>query len=152
MPMILRACSRWQTVLSSSNYLRPEHTPAPNSRRCALRVKGLPIATIARLYFDPDEHEMLDVERLLRTMRDDLVSIALREGSSVLVEHLQASIRKHGEPRLTPVSLQLIEQAASGWARAAPAPEHTIALVPAAGCAAVGRRRGAHGGRARGVL
>ncbi|MEK6417945.1 MAG: phage integrase family protein, partial [Burkholderia gladioli] len=91
------------------------------------RVKGLPIATIARLYFDPDEHEVLDVERLLRTMRDDLVSIALREGSSVLVEHLQASIRKHGEPRLTPVSLQLIEQAASSWARAAPAPEHAIA-------------------------
>lgn len=41
------------------------------------RVKGLPVATIARLYFDPEEHEVLDVERLLRTMRDDLVSIAL---------------------------------------------------------------------------
>ncbi|KVL65423.1 site-specific integrase [Burkholderia ubonensis] len=91
------------------------------------RVKGLPIATIARLYFDPDEHAPLDVERLLRTMRDDLVSIALREGSPVLKEHLQTSIRKHGEPRLTPVSLQLIEQVAGGWAKAAPAPGHAIA-------------------------
>ncbi|MCM2485620.1 integrase, partial [Burkholderia glumae] len=91
------------------------------------RVKGLPIATIARLYFDPEEHEVLDVERLLRTMRDDLVSIALREGSSVLVEHLQASIRKYGEPRLTPVSLQMIELAAGSWAKAAPAANHAVA-------------------------
>ncbi|WP_175836249.1 site-specific integrase [Burkholderia multivorans] len=91
------------------------------------RVKGLPIATIARLYFDPDEHEPLDVERLLRTMRDDLVSIALREGSPVLVEHLQASIRKYREPRLTPVSLQMIERAAGDWAKAAPAAGHAIA-------------------------
>ncbi|RQR65214.1 site-specific integrase [Burkholderia sp. Bp9015] len=90
------------------------------------RVKGLPIATIARLYFDPDEHEPLDVERLLRTMRDDLVSIALREGSAVLVEHLQVSIRKYGEPRLTPVSLQMIERAAGDWANAAPASGHAI--------------------------
>ncbi|KGE10510.1 integrase [Burkholderia gladioli] len=91
------------------------------------RVKGLPVATIARLYFDPEEHEVLDVERLLRTMRDDLVSIALREGSSVLVEHLQASIRKYGEPRLSPVSLQMIELAAGSWAKAAPAAHHTVA-------------------------
>lgn len=91
------------------------------------RVKGLPIATIARLYFDLDELEPLDVERLLRTMRDDLVSIALREGSPVLQEHLQTSIRKYGEPRLTPVSLQLIEQAAGSWAKAAPAADHAIA-------------------------
>ncbi|HDR9056982.1 TPA: site-specific integrase [Burkholderia vietnamiensis] len=91
------------------------------------RVKGLPIATIARLYFDLDEHEPIEVERMLRTMRDDLVSIALREGSPVLVEHLQASIRKYGEPRLTPVSLQMIEQAAGSWAKAAPAPGHAIA-------------------------
>lgn len=89
------------------------------------RVKGLSIATTARLYFDADQHEPIEVERLLRTMRDDLVSIALREGSPVLVEHLQASIRKYGEPRLTPVSLQMIEQAAGSWAKAAPG--HAIA-------------------------
>lgn len=52
-------------------------------------------------------------------MRDDLVSIALREGSAVLVDHLQASIRKHGEPCLTPVSLQVIEQATGDGAKAA---------------------------------
>lgn len=45
------------------------------------RVKGPPIATIARLYFDLDENEPLEIERLLWTMRDDLVSIALCEGT-----------------------------------------------------------------------
>ncbi|MBN3821418.1 integrase, partial [Paraburkholderia sp. Se-20369] len=85
------------------------------------RVKGLPIATIVRLYFDADTTEPLEVERLLRTMRDDLVTRALQEGSSVLVSHLQAAIARHGEPRLTPVSLQLIEQVAGAWAAAAPA-------------------------------
>ncbi len=59
-------------------------------------------------------------------MRDDLVSIALREGSTVLVEHLPASIRKYGEPRLTPVSLQMIELAAGDWAKAVPASGHAI--------------------------
>ncbi|MDY7807247.1 hypothetical protein [Burkholderia stagnalis] len=37
-------------------------------------------------------------------------SSELQEGASVLVSHLRASIAKHGEPRLTPVSLPLIEQ------------------------------------------
>lgn len=91
------------------------------------RVKGLSIATIARAYFDAETTEPLDVERLLRTMRDDLVALALREGSSVLVSHLQASIAKHGEVRLTPVTLQLIEEAAGRWAAAQPAAEHAIA-------------------------
>ncbi len=91
------------------------------------RVKGLPIATIARAYFDAETTEPLDVERLLRTMRDDLVALALREGSSVLVSHLQASITKHGEVRFTPVTLQLIEEAAGQWATAQPAANHPIA-------------------------
>ena len=91
------------------------------------RVKGLSIATIARAYFDSETTEPLDVERLLRTMRDDLVALALREGSSVLISHLQASIAKHGEARLTPVTLQLIEEAAGRWAAAQPAAEHAIA-------------------------
>ena len=91
------------------------------------RVKGLSIATIARAYFDAETIEPLDVERLLRTMRDDLVALALREGSSVLVSHLQASIAKHGEARLTPVTLQLIEEAAGQWATARPAMDHPLA-------------------------
>ena len=91
------------------------------------RVKGLSIATIARAYFDAETTEPLEVERLLRTMRDDLVALALREGSSVLTAHLQASIAKHGEVRLTPVTLQLIEEAAGQWAAAQPAADHPIA-------------------------
>lgn len=91
------------------------------------RVKGLSIATIARAYFDAETTEPLDVERLLRTMRDDLVALALRQGSSVLVSHLKASIAKHGEARLTPVTLQLIEEAAGQWAAARPALEHPLA-------------------------
>ncbi len=55
------------------------------------RVKGLSIATITRAYFDSETTEPLDVERLLRTMREDLVALALREGSSVLVAHLRSS-------------------------------------------------------------
>ncbi|WP_374709008.1 MULTISPECIES: hypothetical protein [Burkholderia] len=60
----------------------------PRTEFTALRacVKSLPVSMIARLYFDLDEHEPLEVERLLRTMRDYLVSSALREGSPVLVE------------------------------------------------------------------
>ncbi|PMS15553.1 integrase [Trinickia dabaoshanensis] len=90
------------------------------------RVKGLSITTITRAYFDAETTEPLGVERLLRTMRDDLVSLALREGSSVLVSHLQASIAKHAEVRLTPVTLQLIEEAAGQWARARPALDHPL--------------------------
>ncbi|WP_415858348.1 tyrosine-type recombinase/integrase [Burkholderia ubonensis] len=59
-------------------------------------------------------------------MRDDLVAAALRDGSPVLVAHLQASIAKHGEPRRTPVSLQMIEQVAGARAAAAPAAEHPV--------------------------
>ncbi len=59
-------------------------------------------------------------------MRDDLVAHALREGSAVLMSHLQASTAKYGEPRLTPVSLQMIEQAAGAWAAATPAADHPV--------------------------
>lgn len=88
-------------------------------------MEGLPLVTIARVYFDADATDALDVERLLRTMRDDLIAHALQEGSPVLVSHLQ-SIEKYGEPRLTPVSLQKIEQAAGAWAAATPAAEHPV--------------------------
>ncbi|AOK05991.1 site-specific integrase [Burkholderia sp. AU28942] len=90
------------------------------------RVKGLPIETIERLYFDRDAAEPVDVAQLLRTMRDDLVAAALRDGSPVLKSHLQAAIEKYGEPRLTPVSLQLIEQVAAQWAIALPQAEHPV--------------------------
>lgn len=90
------------------------------------RVKGLSIATIARLYFDPDTTTEIEIERLLRTMRDDLVAAALRDGPSVLVSRLQAAIAKYGDPRLTPVTLQLIEQVAGQWAIAALAAEHPV--------------------------
>ncbi|WP_425115732.1 phage integrase family protein [Burkholderia anthina] len=89
-------------------------------------VKGLPIATIARLFFVTDAAEPLEVELLLRTMRDDLVAQALHHGSSVLVAHLQAAIAKYGEPRLTPMSLQMIEQAAGTWAAAVPAADDPV--------------------------
>nr|WP_217283408.1 phage integrase family protein [Paraburkholderia sp. NMBU_R16] len=91
------------------------------------RVKGLSIATIARAYFDTETTEPLEVERLLRTMREDLVALALREGSSVLTSHLRASLAQHGEVRLTPVTLQLIEEAAGQWATAQPEGDHAIA-------------------------
>ncbi|TEU48809.1 phage integrase family protein, partial [Burkholderia cepacia] len=90
------------------------------------RVKGLPIETIQRLYFDRDATEPADVAQLLRTMRDDLVAAALRDGSPVLKSHLQAAIEKYGEPRLTPVSLQLIEQVAGQWAIALPQGDHPV--------------------------
>lgn len=67
-----------------------------------------------------------ELDALLRTMRDDLIALALREGSSVLKQYLQESIRKYGEPRLTSVSLHMIEQAAGAWAAAKPAGKHEI--------------------------
>lgn len=87
---------------------------------------GLLIATIERLYFDRDAAEPVDVAQLLRTMRDDLVAVALRDGSPVLKSQLQAAIEKCGEPRLTPVSLQLIEQVAAQWAVALPQADHPV--------------------------
>jgi site-specific recombinase XerD len=94
------------------------------------RVKGLPTATIARLYFDRETTPYVDapheLDALLRTMRDDLVALALREGSSVLKQYLLDSVRKYGEPRLSPVSLHMIEQAAGAWAAAKPAGGHEI--------------------------
>ncbi|AIO70154.1 phage integrase family protein [Burkholderia oklahomensis] len=90
------------------------------------RVKGLSLETIERLYFDSDAAEPVDVAQLLRMMRDDLVAAALRDGSPVLKSHLQATIEKYGEARLTPVSLQMIEQVAGQWAVAAPQADHAV--------------------------
>lgn len=95
------------------------------------RVQGVPIGKIARLYFDSDttsyleEPELLD--RFLRTMRDDLVQLAILHGSPVLADHLRASIAKHGSARLARASLQMVEQA-SKLAIAEPLADHAVGL------------------------
>jgi integrase len=118
---------------------RPQQLTLPPPRSytrtdfAALRafVQRVPLPTITRLYFDPERAphaasaDALDC--YLRTMRDDLVQLALLHGSSVLAEHLKASIRQHGSAKLTSVSLQMVEQA-SRLAAAAPAAAHAVGL------------------------
>ncbi|OTP75661.1 hypothetical protein [Caballeronia sordidicola] len=41
------------------------------------------------------------MERFLHTMLDDLVQLALRNGSAALAGHLKASIKQHGSAKLT---------------------------------------------------
>ncbi|WP_244818662.1 phage integrase family protein [Caballeronia sp. Lep1P3] len=94
-------------------------------------VQRLPAATIARLYYDPEyapHAASADaMERYLRTMRDDLVQLALRHGSPVLADHLKASIRQHGSAKLTAMTLRMVEQA-STLAAAVPLPAHAVHL------------------------
>ncbi|WP_349545895.1 MULTISPECIES: site-specific integrase [Paraburkholderia] len=94
-------------------------------------VQRIQLPTIARLYFDPDttpyEDDPAELERYLRTMRDDLVHLAMLNGSSVLAEHLKVSIRQHGSAKLTRVSLRMVEDAAR-LAAAAPAMTHPVGL------------------------
>ncbi len=94
-------------------------------------VQRLPAATIARLYYDPDHapHAATadSMERYLRTMRDDLVQLALLHGSSVLADHLKASIRQHGSAKLTAMTLRMVEQA-STLAAAVPLATHAVQL------------------------
>ena len=58
-------------------------------------MRRLPAATIARLDYDPERapHAVSAdaMERHLRTIRDDLVQLALLHGSFVLADHLKAS-------------------------------------------------------------
>ncbi|EIF32185.1 site-specific recombinase XerD [Burkholderia sp. Ch1-1] len=95
------------------------------------RVQGVPVAKIARLYFDSDTTAYIDepeqLERFLRTMRDDLVQLAILHGSVVLADHLRASIAKHGSAQLARASLQMVEHA-SKLAVAAPRAEHAVGL------------------------
>ncbi|MCX4151769.1 MULTISPECIES: site-specific integrase [Paraburkholderia] len=95
------------------------------------RVQGIPVGKIAQLYFDSDatpyHDEPEQLERFLRTMRDDLVQMAILHGSPVLADHLRASIAKHGSARLASVSLQMVEQA-SRLAVAAPLAGHAVGL------------------------
>ncbi|MDR5740087.1 phage integrase family protein [Caballeronia sp. LZ016] len=94
-------------------------------------VQRLPAATIARLYYDPDHAPHAAsadaMERYLRTMRDDLVQLALRHGSSVLADHLKASIKQHGSAKLTAMTLRMVEQA-STLAAAVPLAAHPVQL------------------------
>ena len=94
-------------------------------------VQRLPAATIARLYYDPERSPHAAsgdaMERYLRMMRDDLVQLALLHGSSVLADHLKASIRQHGSAKLTAVTLRMVEQA-STLAAAVPLVKHPVHL------------------------
>ncbi|SAL82407.1 integrase [Caballeronia arvi] len=94
-------------------------------------VQRLPAATIARLYYDPERSPHAAtadaMDRFLGTMRDDLVHLALLHGSSVLAEHLKASIKQHGSAKLTAMTLRMVEQA-STLAAAAPLAMHPVHL------------------------
>ena len=63
------------------------------------------------------------MERHLRTKLDGLVKVAIEQGSPALAEHLRASVRKHGEPKLTGVTFRMVTEAAT---LAAAAPDHSI--------------------------
>jgi integrase len=92
-------------------------------------VQRIPPAIIARTYYDPDEdaHAATPgaMERYLTGMLDTLVQLALAHGSSALAEHLRASIRQHGQPKLTAVTFRKVTEAAQ-LAAAAPHPDHPI--------------------------
>jgi hypothetical protein len=92
-------------------------------------VQRVSPAVIARTYFDPDEDSCAAtpsaMERHLRTMLDGLVKVAIEHGSAALAEHLRASVKKHGEPKLTAVTFRMVTEAAT-LAAAAPAPSHAI--------------------------
>ena len=94
-------------------------------------VQRIPAATIARLYYDaefaPHATTPDAMERYLRTMRDDLVTLALRHGSAALADHLKASIKQHGSAKLTAVTLRMVEQA-STLAAAVPSVAHPVHL------------------------
>ncbi|MBK5125896.1 tyrosine-type recombinase/integrase [Burkholderia sp. R-69980] len=97
-------------------------------------VQRIEPAAIARRYYDADDPELAPhaatpeaMARYLGAMRDELVRLALINGSSVLAEHLKTSIRKHGSAKLTAVTLRMVEQAAQ-LAAAAPVPAHGVGL------------------------
>jgi len=65
------------------------------------------------------------MERHLRGMLDGLVKVAIEQGSPALADHLRASVRKHGEPKLTAVTFRMVTEAAT-FAAAAPSAMHSI--------------------------
>ncbi|MBK5124961.1 tyrosine-type recombinase/integrase [Burkholderia sp. R-69980] len=97
-------------------------------------VQRIEPAAIARRYYDADDPELAPhagtpeaMARYLTEMRDELVRLALINGSSVLAEHLKTSIRQHGSAKLTAVTLRMVEQAAQ-LAAATPSPAHGVGL------------------------
>ena len=97
-------------------------------------VQHIAPSVIGHRYYDPDDQEVSPqaatadaMERFLRTMLDDLVQLALRNGSAALATHLKASIKQHGSAKLTAVTLRMVEQA-SALAAAAPAADHHVGL------------------------
>jgi site-specific recombinase XerD len=92
-------------------------------------VQRIPPAVIARAYYDPDAdpHAATPgaMERHLNTMLDTLVQLALAHGSTALAEHLRASIKQHGRPKLTAVTFRMVTEAAQ-LAAAPPHPAHAI--------------------------
>src|SRR5471032_61812 len=92
-------------------------------------VQRVAPAIIARTYYDVDEDTFAAtpsaMERHLRTMLDGLMKVAIEQGSPALAEHLRASVKKHGEPKLTAVTFRMVTEAAT-LAAAAPAPSHAI--------------------------
>ena len=97
-------------------------------------VQRIAPSVIAHRYYDPDDREVSPqaasadaMGRFLRTMLDDLVQLALRNGSAALAAHLKASIKQHGSAKLTAVTLRMVEQA-SVLAAAAPAADHHVGL------------------------
>ncbi|SAL80957.1 integrase [Caballeronia terrestris] len=86
-------------------------------------------AVIARTYYDPDADPHAAspgaMERHLARMLDTLVQLAIAHGSTVLADHLRASIKQHGRPKLTAVTFRMVTEAAQ-LAAAAPHPDHAI--------------------------
>jgi Phage integrase protein len=92
-------------------------------------VERIAPAVIARTYYDPDAdpHAATPgaMERHLATMLDTLVQLAIAHGSTVLTDHLRASTKQHGQPKLTAVTFRMVTEAAQ-LAAAAPNPDHAI--------------------------
>lgn len=92
-------------------------------------VQRIPPVVVARSRYDPDENAHAAspgaMERHLNTMLDTLVPLALAHGSTVLADHLRASIRQHGRPKLTSVTFRTVTDAAQ-LAAARPHLDHAI--------------------------
>jgi hypothetical protein len=92
-------------------------------------VERIAPAVIARTYYDPDADPHAAspgaMERHLARMLDTLVQLAIAHGSTVLADHLRASIKQHGRPKLTAVTFRMVTEAAQ-LAAAAPHPDHAI--------------------------
>src|ERR1700675_3150985 len=76
-------------------------------------VQRVAPAIIARTYYDPHAATPSAMERHLRGMLDGLVKVAVEQGSPALADHLRASVRKHGEPKLTAVTFRMVTEAAT---------------------------------------